>query len=106
MSHVVATVVFKIKDGRVDDAIAALTETIVPTHDEAGCLNYALHQDNADKNTLVLVERWTSQVALESHMQQPYVAALGAKAADLLDGPPQMHFCTPIPVGDPMKGAL
>jgi hypothetical protein len=39
-------------------------------------------------------------------MQQPYVAALGTKAADLLEGPPQMHFCTSIPVGDPMKGTL
>ena len=54
----------------------------------------------------MLVERWTSQVALENHMQQPYVAALGAKAGDLIAEPPVIHFSEPIPVGDPVKGVL
>lgn len=106
MSHVVVTAIFTVQEGRVDDAIAAITETIVATHDEAGCLSYALHRDRNAPETLVLVERWTSHVALESHLQQPYVAALGAKAAELLAAPPAIHICDPIPVGDPMKGTL
>lgn len=106
MSHVVVTALFTVKDDRVDDAIAAITDTIVATHDEAGCLAYALHRDVNAPSTLVLVERWTSQVALEAHLQQPYVAKLGAAAADLLAAPPAIHICEPIPIGDPMKGTL
>lgn len=106
MSQVVVTATFQVKEGHVDEGIAALTETITATHAEAGCLSYALHRDRHDPNTLVLIERWTSQVALDAHLQQPYVAALGAKAAELLAAPPQVRFCEPVPLGDPMKGTL
>ena len=54
----------------------------------------------------MLVERWTSQVALESHFQQPYMAGIGDLAAELLAEPPRLNFCTPLPAGDPVKGAL
>jgi quinol monooxygenase YgiN len=106
VSTVVVTATFTVKDDRMDDALAAITETIEATHDEPGCQSYALHRDVNAPNTLVLVERWTSQVALDAHLQQPYVAKLGAAAAELLAAPPVIHFCEPVPVGDPMKGSL
>src|SRR3954447_16313774 len=106
MSQVVVVASFEVQDGKADEAEAALRETIEGSHAEAGCLNYALHRDNGDPNVFVLVEKWTSQVALDSHFQQPYVKALGDKAAGVLAAPPVIRFCTPIPVGDPMKGTL
>ena len=106
MSNVVVLATFKVQEGKVDEAIAALTPVIEQTHDEAGCLSYALHRDVNDAQTLVLVERWTSQVALESHFQQPYIATLGEVATELLAEPPSLHFCTPVPIGDEIKGTL
>ena len=106
MSNVVVVATFKIRDGKEDEALAALSSVIEQTHAEAGCLAYALHRDKRDPRTLVLVERWTSQVALDSHFQQPYVAQLGASAAELVSEPPVIVFTEPVPVGDPMKGAL
>lgn len=106
MSNVVVVATFKAREGKVDEAIAAVTPVIEQTHAEAGCLSYALHRDVNDDHTLVLLERWTSQVALESHFQQPYVAALGALATDLLAEPPRLHFCTPLELGDAVKGTL
>jgi len=106
MSNVVVVASFKVQEGRVDEAVTALTPVIEQTHDEAGCLSYALHRDVNDPLRLVLVERWTSQVALESHFQQPYLESLGQMAADLLSEPPTLHFCTPVPVGDDLKGTL
>jgi quinol monooxygenase YgiN len=106
MSSVIVVATFKAREGRADDVIAGLTPVIEQTHGEAGCLAYALHRDTNDPQTLVLVERWTSQVALESHFQQPYMAGLGDLASELLAEPPRLHFCTPLPAGDPIKGAL
>ncbi|MCU0313601.1 MAG: antibiotic biosynthesis monooxygenase [Solirubrobacteraceae bacterium] len=106
MSGVVVVAVFRAKPGRADEVLAGLRPVIEQTHGEAGCLTYALHRDNADPDRLVLVERWTSQVALESHFQQPYMAAVGELAGELLAEPPAIHFCTPLPQGDPVKGAL
>jgi quinol monooxygenase YgiN len=106
MSNVVVVASFKVQDGRVEEAIAALAPVIEQTHDEPGCLSYALHRDVNDPLRLVLVERWTSQVALESHFQQPYLEGLGQLAQDLLSEPPTLSFCTPVPLGDDMKGTL
>lgn len=106
MSSVVVVASCKAREGRAEEVIAGLTPIIEQTHAEAGCLAYALHRDVNDPDTLVLVERWTSQVALESHFQQPYMAGIGDVAAELLAAPPVLHFCAPLVVGDAMKGAL
>ncbi len=106
MSSVIVVATFRAREGRAEEVIAGLTPVIEQTHAEAGCLAYALHRDVNDPQTLVLIERWTSQVALESHFQQPYMAGIGELAAELLAEPPQLHFCTPLPAGDPVKGAL
>src|SRR3954453_5835152 len=106
MSRVIVVATFEVQEGKAGEAEETLRDLIAGSHAEAGCLNYALHRDNNDGNVFVMVEVWTSQVALAAHFQQPYVKALGAKAADLLASPPVIRFCSPIPVGDPVKGSL
>lgn len=106
MAEVVVVASFLAHPGREEEAIAALTPTIEQTHDEPGCLSYALHRDAATPNRLVLVERWVSQADLDAHLGQPYVAQLGEVAAELLEEPPVVYFCSPLPVGDPDKGIL
>jgi len=106
MSTVTVVASFKIREGREEAALEVLRPVIEQTHDEAGCLNYALHRDKNDPSVLVIVERWTSQVALDNHFLQPYIAALNAAAADLVTEPPVVRFCDPIPMGDAMKGVL
>ncbi len=106
MSQVVVVATFQIKPDKVEEAHEALREVIESSHAEAGCQSYALHVAADDPTTMVMVERWTSQVALDSHFQQPYVAALGQKARDLVAAPPQILFLEPVPVGDPVKGSL
>ncbi|HMX72560.1 MAG TPA: putative quinol monooxygenase [Solirubrobacterales bacterium] len=106
MSEVVVVAVLEVKEGRAEEAITAFTPVIEATHREPGCVSYALHQDNSDPNTLVLVERWKSQDDLNSHFTQPHMAEMGSLAADLLAGQPRIVFCSGIPKGDPGKGVL
>ena len=106
MSRVVVIASFVAQEGKADEAEDTLRDLIEGSHAEAGCLNYALHRDNNDPNAFVLVEVWTSQVALDAHLQQPYVKALAEKAPGLVAAPPVVRFCSPVPVGDPVKGSL
>ena len=106
MSQVVVVATFKLKPGQEDAARTAFADLVEKTHDEAGCLAYALHEDPKDPQTLVMVERWTSQVALENHFHQPYVKDLLARADDFLAAPPEIRPLNPIPGGDPTKGTL
>lgn len=106
MSNVVVVATFHLAPGKEEEARAAFADLVEQTHAEAGCLTYAMHEDPQDPSTLVGVECWTSQVALESHFQQPYVVALLKRADELLSSPPEIRPLAPLPGGDPSKGTL
>lgn len=97
---------FQVRPGREADAEAALGDLIAATHDEAGCLACALHRDAGDRRALVIVERWTSPVALDNHDLQPHAAAFRDRAGELFEETPEVRVLEPVPAGDPMKGSL
>ena len=107
-NEVVGVVHDQAAEGRGDAAIAALEACAVRTHEEPGCLTYALHRDNADPLHLVLVERWRSQADLDAHLQLPHVADLFAFAGTPgnLSAPPELTFLTGLGLGAPDKGSL
>ena len=59
---------------------------VAPTRQEAGCLEYRLHQDNEDPTLFIFYENWESLACLEQHMNsahfQSYVAAVGNLLAE------------------------
>jgi quinol monooxygenase YgiN len=103
---VVVVSTFRAHEGKVQQTVAVLTELVERAHDEPGCLTYALHRDPTDPRTMVIVGRWTSKIALESHFQQPYLRAIGDRGAELLEASPTLHVLEPVALGDPMKGSL
>ncbi len=108
MSEIVGVVDVRAAEGRADAVLAAFEACTVPTHEEEGCLLYALHRDAADPQHFVLVERWRSQEDVDAHFATPHVQALLAFAAEPgnLAQPPQLTFATPLRLGAPGKGAL
>lgn len=106
MDRVVVIATLTVKEGLEEQALEVLKPVVEGSHGEAGCLTYAVHRDKNDPRTVVIVEHWTSQVALENHMVQPYMAELVKQAGDLLAEPPAIRFCSPLGLGDPTKGTL
>ena len=108
MSEIVGVVHVRAAEGRADEVVAAFTTCIEKTHEEEGCLAYALHRDTADPNHFVLVERWRSQEDLDAHMTQPYVADLfaAAGAPGVLAAAPELALLAPMGVGTAAKGSL
>lgn len=104
MSHVVVTAVFRPLPGRREEAKAAFEGVLAGVHAEEGCLLYALH-DAAD-GTLVLLEKWESQELLDAHSVGEPVQRLRAAVGGLLEGPADVVTMTPLPSGDPVKGAV
>lgn len=56
-----------------ENLINALLALINPTRSETGCLQYELLIDNENPNFLIMLEKFTSQTALDEHEQQPYI---------------------------------
>jgi quinol monooxygenase YgiN len=105
VSEVIVVATFTARPGRGDSVAAGLQAAVAPTHNEDGCLLYALHQGIDDPETLVFVERWTSTEALAAHAAQPWVRGLSALAGDLV-GRPRVETFRAVPAGDPDKGVV
>ncbi len=108
MSEIVGVVDVRAADGRADALLAAFEACTTATHEESGCLLYALHRDNADPHHFVLVERWRSQEDLDAHFATPHVAALLAFAGEPgnLAQPPQLTYASGLALGAHGKGSL
>ena len=70
---VVAT--FQARPGKEAELKKALTGLLAPTRQEAGCLNYDLHQSAEDPAKFLFHENWTSKAHLDAHLQTPHVQA-------------------------------
>ncbi|HEY4095886.1 MAG TPA: putative quinol monooxygenase [Baekduia sp.] len=103
---VVVVAVIQLKPGSEDEGRAAFEASIPPTHEEEGCIGYALHQDLKDPTRFVFVEQWASEEALASHSHMPHLKELFGKVGPLVAAPAQIISTTAIPVGDPVKGVL
>src|SRR5687768_5608593 len=103
MVTVIAT--FTVKPEHADEAIGILKGIVAASHQEEGCLLYALHRANNRPNTWAIVEKWRSQADLDTHFAMPHMQPM-ATAAGMLAEPPTFLFCEPDPVGNQAKGAL
>jgi quinol monooxygenase YgiN len=62
------------------------------TVSEEGCLNYKLHQSQADASVFLLYEQWISKADLDRHLQMPYIKAINQKASDFLAEPVEINL--------------
>jgi len=68
------TVVAKVtaKKGFVESVRCELLKLIAPTRAEEGCLEYRLHQDQADPAVFIFYENWQSEACLARHMESDH----------------------------------
>ena len=105
MPEVVVVGSFVARDGKEDEARAALEGLVAPTHAEDGCTLYALHRGTQDKRKLAFVERWASMDAINAHLESDHVKAVLAKADDLFASA-DITIYDALPGGEERKGSL
>ncbi len=89
-TKVTLSVRFKAKSGQEERLKQQLLSQLAPTRAEAGCINYDLHQDPHNPSRFMFYENWTSQEALDQHIQQPYIQAFLTQTEELLAEPLDM----------------
>jgi quinol monooxygenase YgiN len=87
---VVAT--FQARPGKETELKNALTGLVAPTRQEAGCLSYELHASPEDPAKFLFHENWTSQAALDAHMQSAQIKALLPRVDELCVAFPQIEL--------------
>ena len=81
---VVATM--RAKAGKEQEVRELLESLVAPTRAETDNVVYALHQGAQDPAVFVFIENWTSQAALDAHLDTPHLQAALPKIPELLDG--------------------
>jgi|GEM_PF-180478 len=87
--RVIATV--KVKADQVEAVKAILTELVRLTLVEDGCLQYELLQNQQDQCEFIFVEAWTSQIALNKHLETEHLQKALRDTAKLLVSPPDIR---------------
>ncbi|MFF7946242.1 putative quinol monooxygenase [Streptomyces griseorubiginosus] len=96
----------RLRAERADEARKVIASVVSHTHEDAGCLTYAAHEDAADPLTLVLVEKWASQQAIDEHSQAPFLTEAMSRVGELLTAEPEIRVITPLGYGTGDKAVL
>ncbi|CAB4688806.1 MAG: antibiotic biosynthesis monooxygenase [Actinobacteria bacterium] len=75
-------------------ALAALAA--VSLAQDEGCLQYDAFESGTVPGTLVTVEAWTTQAAMDAHMSAPHVAEAFTVVGPLLAGDVAIHTLSPL----------
>ncbi len=81
-----------IKAEKVADFLEAARAMIDSSQAEAGCESYMLYQNPYDKTSLIFVEIWKDQVAIDNHFSMSYFKAFGPKTKDWLLKPTELEI--------------
>ena len=75
------------KPGQESRVRQVLQGLVSATRAEAGCINYDLHQSQADPTLFVFYENWTSEAHLDAHSKSPHIQSFRKVAGEILAGP-------------------
>ena len=87
--HIVARIIAK--PDAVTQLRGVLEELLKPTRQEAGCHRYTLLQNRRDPTDFTFVEEWTSDAAMEAHLQTAHIQAAFVRPRDLLAAEPDIR---------------
>ena len=90
-------------EGHYDEVKQVLLDAIPKVHAEAGCELYSLHEDG---ERFVMIERWESAEALDTHSNGEVLRNAGRAMAGKLAGKLDVRSLSAVPAGDSTKGAL
>jgi quinol monooxygenase YgiN len=91
MSKIAFVAKLSVVAGRRDEALATLAKLVAATEDEPGTLEYLMHTEVQDPNTVWFYELYADQAAFEAHSGSTTMAEVIGSLGGLLDGPADMR---------------
>ncbi|MDD2318949.1 MAG: putative quinol monooxygenase [Geobacteraceae bacterium] len=85
MSKIVVLARVKARQDSMETVKCELLNMVEPTRNEAGCIDYQLHQDTEDPAVFVFYETWESAAALEKHKETDHYRHYAATVFGLIE---------------------
>ena len=77
---------FKIKEGHVEDYLAAKREMVQKSQAEEGCISYTMNAVKDQPNIVALLEIWQNENALELHKNSEHFKTLLPIGSEFVEG--------------------
>ena len=80
----------KAKPGQEAQVRQELLSLVAPSRNDAGCLNYDLHEGLNTPGLFMFHENWATKAHLDAHLKKPDLQAALGRVAELAAEPPQI----------------
>lgn len=82
----------KVKADRIEEAKAAALKIVADSRNEAGCINYDIHQSIEDETVFFWHETWANKAAIDEHFATPFFQEFFAVVGEVAAEPPQINL--------------
>lgn len=82
----------KVKADRIEEAKAAALKIVADSRNEAGCINYDIHQSIEDETVFFWHETWANKAAIDEHFATPFFLEFFAFVGEVAAEPPQINL--------------
>jgi quinol monooxygenase YgiN len=89
---IIITSTVTVKAEHYDKAVASSKRHVAASRLEAGCLGHRYFEDPENARTLVFLEFWKSQAAIDSHFAQPYSLEFAKNFRSWCEGELSLEF--------------
>lgn len=80
------------KQGTGDELLSTFKALLPDARARAGCLDLAVHQNQSDRDNIVLVERWATKDEYESYMGWRQDTGVLDQLVAACEGPPTIRY--------------
>ena len=82
----------KVKSDKVEQTKSAALAIVDQSRNEAGCINYDIHQSIEDETLFFWHETWVSKAALDEHFATPFFQQFFTVVGEVAAEPPQINL--------------
>lgn len=82
----------KVKDDKVEELRTAALAIVADSRNEAGNLNYDIHQSIEDETIFFWHETWVNKAAIDEHFATPFFQEFFAVVGEVAAEPPQISL--------------
>jgi len=82
----------KVKADKIEEAKSAALKIVADSRNEAGCINYDVHQSIEDETLFFWHETWANKAALDEHFATTFFGEFFETVEEVAAEPPQINL--------------